>query len=93
MPRGMHKSNTLRKVFVKAPGNTTKVHYRKRKPGKAKCAKCEAVLPGVPSERPVIMKNLPKSMKRPERPYGGTLCTKCMRKVMVEKARLMEGLK
>jgi len=88
MPRGMLKSRTLRRVFVKTPGNKTKLHYRKRKPAKAKCSGCGAVLSGVPSERPHKMQNMPKTQKRPERPYGGTLCTKCTRKLMVEKAKL-----
>jgi large subunit ribosomal protein L34e len=87
MPRGMHKSRTLRKVFVKTPGGKTTLHYRKRKPSKAVCASCKTQLAGVPRERPYKMMNLPKTAKRPERPYGGVLCSPCTRKLMKEKAR------
>ena len=33
------------------------------------------------------MAKLPKTKKRPERPFGGNLCSDCMRKIMKEKAR------
>lgn len=86
MPRGMHKSNTFRKVFVKTPGNRTTVHYRTRKPSKAVCGKCGAVLPGVASEKPYKLKKMSKTEKRPERPYGGNLCSKCLRLTMKARA-------
>jgi large subunit ribosomal protein L34e len=84
----MKKSRTLRRVHVKTPGNRTVVHYMKKKPSKAICARCEKVLPGVAHERPYKLKNLPKTKKRPERPYGGILCSRCMREVMKEKAKI-----
>jgi len=33
------------------------------------------------------MQKLAKTKKRPERPYGGNLCSKCMRSLMIDKAR------
>ena len=86
MPSGKHKSRSMRRVYVKKPGNTVSISYRKRKPSKAKCIKCGAVLKGVASERPYKMQNMAKTKKRPSRPYGGVLCSKCMREVMKEKA-------
>lgn len=74
-------------MFVKLPGNSVKVHYRKRKPGKAVCAKYGTPLPGVPRERPFIMRQMGTTKKRPERPYGGVLSSKAMREVMKNKAR------
>ncbi len=79
MVAGSKKSRTLRRVFRKTPGNRVVKHYVKRKPGKAHCASCGDVLKGVPQERAAKMKNMPKSQKRPERPYGGQLCSKCLR--------------
>ena len=73
---------------MKVPGGATKLHYKERNPGKAMCSKCSGVLKGVPRERPLKMHKLPKTKKRPERPYGGNLCSKCMRNLIVEKARL-----
>jgi large subunit ribosomal protein L34e len=89
MPAGSRKSRTFRRVFVKTPGNRTIVHYRKRKPKRATCAKCGQILAGVPNERPYKLQNMPKTSKRPERPYGGVLCSKCMRETMIAKARAL----
>ena len=87
MPEPYKRSRTLRRLQVKVPGGRTKLHYKERKPGKIKCGNCGALLKGVSRERPLKMQKLPKTMKRPERPYGGNLCSKCLRSLIVEKAR------
>jgi large subunit ribosomal protein L34e len=87
MVAGRHKSKSMRKVFVRTPGAKTVVHRRKRKPKKAHCAGCGKVLPGVANERPHKMKTMPKTKKRPERPYAGMLCSRCMR------AKIKENIK
>ncbi len=87
MPRPSRKSKTLRKVKVRTPGKKTVTHYKKRQPGKATCTMCGDVLKGVANERPFRMKNIPKTKKRPERPYGGVLCSRCTRKTIVAKTR------
>ena len=76
---GKTKSRTFRRIFVKTPGGKTVIHYEKRKPSKAHCANCGNVLSGVPRERPFKMMKMGKTEKRPERPYGGMLCSRCMR--------------
>ena len=87
MPRGMFRSRTLRRVFVKTPGGRNVIHYRRRKPSKAVCSACKTQLAGVPRELPYKMANMPKTAKRPERPYGGGLCSACTRKLLQEKVR------
>jgi len=87
MPSGKHKSGRYRKIFVKTPGGRVKIHYREYKPGKAKCASCKSPLAGVPSGSHNKIANLPKSQKRPERPYGGNLCSACTRLLLKAKAR------
>lgn len=87
MPRGMYKSRTMRRVFVKTPGANVKLHYRKRKPMKAKCARCGAALAGVPRERPYKVQRLTKAQKRPNRPFGGNLCAKCVRLEIIRRNR------
>lgn len=87
MPRGMFKSGRLRKVFVKTPGGKNVIHYRQRKPSKAVCGSCKKQLAGVPRELPSKMRNMPKTAKRPERSYGGVLCSACARALLKEKAR------
>ena len=79
MVAGKHKSRSMRRVKVKTPGAKVVIHYRKRKPSKAHCAGCGAVLPGVARARPYKMKTMAKTKKRPERPFAGQLCTKCSR--------------
>ena len=81
------KSRSLRRIKVKVPGGETRLVYKKRKPKKAKCGMCGAVLKGVPRENTTKMKKLTKTKKRPQRPYGGVLCSRCMRKLMISKAR------
>ncbi len=87
MVSGKHKSKTYRKVRVKTPGGRVTIHYRKRKPGKAKCGNCGKPLAGTIRERPYKIQNTPKTKKRPERPYGGVLCSKCTRELIKSKAR------
>ena len=87
MPSGKHKSRRLRRVFVRTPGSKTTLHYRKRKPSHSRCGGCGAVLKGVARAMPAKMANLPKTAKRPTRPYGGILCSACTRILMKDKAR------
>lgn len=77
----------LRMLFVRTPGGRTVVHFKRKKPSKAKCSNCSKILHGVPRELPFKMENLSKTKKRPERPYGGVLCSCCTRLLLREQAR------
>ncbi len=81
------KSRSLRRVKITTPGGKRTIHYRKGKPSKAVCGSCGKELAGVPRERPFRIKRLSKTQRRPERPYGGVLCSACTRKTLKEKAR------
>jgi large subunit ribosomal protein L34e len=74
-------------VFRRTPGSRTVKQYKKRKPSKATCAICGKILIGVPRERPYKMQRMQKSKKRPERPYGGVLCSACTRRKIIAQAR------
>jgi len=87
MPQPYKRSRTLRRAKRKVPGGRTVMHYLKRKPKAAHCSNCNAVLKGAPRERPFKMRSMPKTKKRPERPYGGNLCSRCMRRLLIEKSR------
>ena len=82
------KSRRFRRVSVRTPGGKTVKHYRKRKPSPAICAIYGTPLAGIPKVRDSIMRNLPKSQRRPKRPYGGVLSSKAMRVVIKEHARI-----
>jgi len=86
MPAPRKRSRSLRRIHVKVTGKTT-IHYKYRKPKLGKCSKCGMKLKGVPRERPYKMQNMAKTKKRPERPYGGVLCSQCVKKMFIEKAR------
>ena len=87
MPAPRLRSRSLRKLFRKVPGGRTKVHFKKRKPKSAKCGNCGAVLKGVPRAFPFRMGSMAKTKKRPERPFGGVLCSKCTRQSIIDKYR------
>ena len=70
-----HRTRSLRRKQVRTPGGRLVIHYKKRRPKIAHCATCKKPLKGIPRERPYIMHKLPKTKKRPERPYGGILCS------------------
>jgi len=86
MPSARLRNTTFRKVHVKVTSGT-KLHNRRRKPAKAKCSGCGKDLKGVPREIPSKMQNMPKTVKRPERPYGGNLCSKCTRELIKGQVR------
>ena len=77
--RGSFKSRTYRRVHVRTPGGRTVLHMKRRAPEKPHCANCRIVLHGVVRYRPFEVSKLSKTERRPERPYGGVLCSKCTR--------------
>ncbi len=79
MPKLGHRNKKKRKVKKKTPGARGRETYLERKPAKAKCGNCGAELHGTPNNKNWERKQGPKSEKRPERPYGGNLCSSCMR--------------
>jgi large subunit ribosomal protein L34e len=86
MRPGKTKSRTFRRVKIRVTKGVS-THYEKRKPGKLTCSSCKKELHGVPRLTPTRFKNLPKSKKRPNRPYGGKLCSSCLR------IKLLEGIR
>ena len=82
-----YRSRTLRRVFKRTPGSRVSLQYRKRKPSKAHCAECGGILMAVPNERPYKMENMAKTKKRPQRPFGGKLCSSCAKRVAIKEAR------
>lgn len=87
MPAGKHKSRSLRRVYKRTPQGNVKLTYKKKKPSMAKCACCGGVLKGTLRERPYKMMKTAKSKKRPQRPYGGVLCSKCTRRKIIKSTR------
>ena len=84
MPRPSLRSRSLRRIKTRTISKTV-LHYKKRKPSKHKCGNCGKILIGIPHKIKSRFKNLPKTKKRPSRPYGGVLCSSCMRKEILSK--------
>ncbi|MEM7825490.1 MAG: 50S ribosomal protein L34e [Candidatus Aenigmatarchaeota archaeon] len=75
------------KIKVKTPGKRLKVHLKKKKPRISKCAICKKPLHGIKKLLPSEAKKLAKSKKRPERIFGGYLCSNCLKEFLKEKVR------
>ena len=86
MVEGKLRSRSKRRVKLRITSGH-KIHYVKRTPNQAKCGSCSKALHGIPRIRATQMRGLAKSMKRPERPYGGILCSSCMRSYIKSKVR------
>jgi large subunit ribosomal protein L34e len=82
-----YRSRTFRRVYQTTPGGTNQILYKRRKKAKPQCATCGANLPGVARGTKTEVRALPRSARRPERPYGGMLCSACTRRLIIAKAR------
>ncbi len=81
------KTKSVKKMYKRIPGGKTVIHYKKEKPGIQKCAECKKPLHGIPKLSTSKLSGMPKTKKRPQRSYGGYLCSKCSRRKITEKIR------
>lgn len=87
MPRPNKRSRTFRRVYTRTPSGRNALFYRRRKPKQVHCANCGKVLHGIPRELPYKMRNMSKSQKRPQRIFGGTLCSNCTKRELINRIR------
>ncbi len=73
------RSRSVKKVVKRTPGGRLVVHFKKKRAGYPKCAICKRELHGVARGRSSEVRKLPRSQRRVSRPYGGYLCSSCMR--------------
>lgn len=76
-----------KKIKKRTPSGRSVIRRGRRNPSTAKCAGCGAILHGMPRLRPSDLRKIPKSKRKPNRPYGGRLCSKCMRDVFKKKIK------
>lgn len=79
-----------KKIKKKTPSGRHVIRRGRKKPSTAKCAMCGGKLHGVPKQRPSKLQKIPASKRKPNRPYGGNLCSKCMRKKFTRKVIFLE---
>jgi large subunit ribosomal protein L34e len=87
MPTRANRSRSLRKVRKRSPTGRPITHYVKKRPNVPSCADCGKHLHGVATGLTSEVKKLNKSEKRPDRPYGGNLCSRCSRVEIKRKLR------
>jgi large subunit ribosomal protein L34e len=90
MPAPKDRQGTFRHRV--SPGGKKVLKKKSEKPSKTRCALCAKPLAGVPCRAPSQLNKLSKTEKRPERPFGGVLCSKCLSQVIRDKVRLQQGL-
>lgn len=90
MVRRSLRSRSLRKLRVRTPGGRTAQRFKGRKNAVSKCAICKKPLAGMPKVTDATLSKLSKSQRRPERPFGGNLCSSCSRREL--KRRLFESV-
>jgi len=83
MVQGKFKSGHYRRVHVKVPGGRTLLKFKEKKPQQPHCGECGKPLPGIPRMFRAEAKNATKTKKRPQRPFGGVLCSSCTRKRII----------
>ncbi len=81
---GLRSRKRYRRVKVRTPGGKTVTHYRERNRNIDKCAVCKKPLRGLPRMTNRKFKNLNKTKKTIDRPYGGYMCHICLSKKILE---------
>ncbi|MDH5401093.1 MAG: 60S ribosomal protein L34 [Candidatus Heimdallarchaeota archaeon] len=73
--------------LVKTPGG--RFYFKKivSKPNYHHCATCSRKLPGMPRGTTVEIRRLPVSKRSPNRPYGGQLCSPCLKRKLITASR------
>jgi large subunit ribosomal protein L34e len=88
MPQPRFRSRTFRRIKTRLPSGKVVTHHEKRKPELPKCAVCKKALKGMPRAFDSKKQKMGISKKRPERPFGGNLCSDCSRKQIKQEARV-----
>lgn len=76
-----------KRKLVKTPSGDFYFKSVKAKPSYHHCAECSRPLPGTPRGHRVEIRKLSKTQRRPSRPYGGQLCSPCLRRKLILETR------
>lgn len=76
-----------KRSLVKTPGSKYYFKSIPDKPNFHHCATCNRKLPGMPRGTQVEIRRMPKSYRSPNRPFGGQLCSPCLRRYFINKNR------
>merc|ERR1711872_21276 len=81
-----------RRVISKTPGGKLVYIHPKKLGSVTKCGNCKDKLRGIKAARPRELSRFSLRLKKTTRPYGGSLCSKCVRERVV-RAFLIEEQK
>jgi len=84
------RARTFRRTKVTTPGGRRVQHHTPRPHNRAQCGQCKEPLQAVFTARRSLLRRLSKSERRPSRPYGGVLCSRCSRATIKAKARVRQ---
>ncbi|MHA1281846.1 MAG: 50S ribosomal protein L34e [Promethearchaeota archaeon] len=84
MPRPAYRSKAMARKKLRTPGNRNVIHYWRRKPKIAHCAKCKRPIPSIPRLRPSKMKKTLRTKRRANRMESGRYCAVCLRELIQE---------
>lgn len=85
----IEKSRKRRIKYQKIPSGVS-VKRIKRKSKQLVCITCKNPLHGITNTPTKYQKKLTKSNKRPERRFGGVLCSNCSRRALISRLRSQE---
>ncbi len=77
-----------KRKLVKTPGGKFYFKRLADKPKYHHCATCDRKLPGMPRGTQVEIRKLKKSERTPSRPYGGQLCSPCLKRKLIRENRV-----
>lgn len=84
------KSGTFREIKKRTPGGRPAKYYTKRNIKKAVCGICGSLLQGIKHQNNLMRGKLSKTQRRPERAFGGVMCSKCSREQLKKRARSLK---
>ena len=80
-----------KKVWRKPPKQDAKGFKVKNKTGLGKCSICKEIISSSKKKEVRRSFNVAKSASKTNRPYGGNICTKCLRKLAITETRKLES--
>ncbi len=90
MSESKTKSNTFRQIKKRTPSNRLASYYTKRNTKKPVCGVCGSILQGMKHKSQDKLDKLSKTQRRPERAFGGVLCSNCSRARIKAMARSLK---
>ncbi|MEW6593098.1 MAG: 50S ribosomal protein L34e [Candidatus Hadarchaeota archaeon] len=83
MPARRQRTSRYRKRHIRTPSGRSSIQYKERRTAAARCFSCGRPLGGIPSNA----RHSPKSSKRPNRPFAGSLCPSCLKERLKQQVR------